>query len=105
MAEREKVGIELDAELQAWRRAHPHATFAEMEAGVRELLNRIRPQLIAELTGGLPEPVRRCPECGESMQSRGRHRRLLLCEDGEAIQLDRPYFVCPACTTGLFPPG
>ena len=98
------------AALEAWRQAHPHATWSEIETAVDAQLGPLRAQLLGETAmasdattlGGAP---RVCPECGEQVHGAGRRRRRLRSEQGEAIELERTYARCPACGTGLFPPG
>jgi YgiT-type zinc finger domain-containing protein len=97
--------------LRDWRAAHPRATFAEIEAVVDERLNGMRARMLedlalasaaAEEAGGLPGP---CPECGQPLQRRGTQTRTLTVQGDQPVHLRRPYAVCPACGTGLFPPG
>lgn len=98
-----QVPIDLQTELDAWRRVHPQATFAEMEEGVAAILNRARVVMLEQLaarTAGIPT---RCPTCGRSMVSRGERIRALQTEGGEVVR--RPYYTCPECQTALFPPG
>ena len=99
-----QVPIDLQSELDTWRRAHPQATFAEMEDGVAAILNRARVMMLEQLaqrTAGIPT---RCPTCGRSMVSRGERTRDLQAEGGETVRLRRPYYTCPDCHTALFPP-
>jgi hypothetical protein len=39
------------------------------------------------------------------MLVRSRPERTVIVQGDEAVRLRRPYVVCPACGTGLFPPG
>lgn len=95
----------LQEQLREWRRAHPNATFAEMEEGVSQMLNALRPQLLAELAeAALTEPPL-CSSCGSRLQRRGTRKRTVITEGDEAVTLDRPYWTCPHCELGLFPPG
>jgi uncharacterized protein with PIN domain len=98
---------EADAALRSWRREHPHASFAEIEAAVEEQLTRVRARALA---GVLAEPARapdplRCAECGQPLESRGHHARAVTVRGDRVVHLRRPYAVCPACGAGLFPPG
>ncbi len=46
-----------------------------------------------------------CPQCGHPLESRGQGTRSLTTYYDQRINLKRSYMVCPACRTGLFPPG
>ena len=100
--------------LWAWRRAHPTATFNEIEDAVDQQFGALRAQVLAELSraaraadvqakqAGAPP---RCPDCGERLIRQGRHHRRVVVQGGHAVDLERDYAVCPACGQGLFPPG
>lgn len=45
-----------------------------------------------------------CPNCGQPMRAKGRKKRYLRTRSGET-RVERPYFHCPACGWGHFPPG
>jgi hypothetical protein len=100
----------VEAEMRAWRRAHPQASFAEIEAAVEERLAAVRARLVAEAAGASAaadaeaQPAC-CPECGAVLQLRGQHTRAVTVRGGEAVRLARHYGVCLACGAGLFPPG
>ena len=97
------------AALDAWRQAHPKATWTEIEAAVDAQLGPLRAQLLAEtamaseaatLSGERPT----CPTCGERLTAAGARRRRLHGEQAVPIDLERTYARCPACGSGLFPP-
>jgi hypothetical protein len=56
-----------------------------------------------EAVAGEAPPV--CAACGSRMQRCGTRVRRLVSRMGQAIALERAYYVCPACGSGLFPPG
>lgn len=98
------------AALDAWRQAHPTATWSEIEAAIDTELGPLRVQLLGDtamasaatdLSGTRPV----CPQCGERLQAAGTRRRRLRGEQDLAVELERTYARCPACGTGLFPPG
>jgi NADH pyrophosphatase NudC (nudix superfamily) len=100
--------------LQDWRAAHPRATFAEIEAAVDERLNRLRARMLEDvaLASRAAQVAERpaaerppCPACGQPLQPRGEHTREVTVQGDQTVQLRRDYGVCPACGTGLFPPG
>ncbi len=97
------------AALDAWRQAHPHATWAEIEAAVDAQLGPLRAQVLGETAMAsdatdLGGPRRVRPECGARLQAAGRRRRRLRSEQDEPIDLERSYARCLRCGTGLFPP-
>lgn len=104
----------MEAALWAWRQAHPTATFNEIEDAVDQQFGALRAQVLADLSlasraadvqakqAGAPP---RCPQCGERLRRQGKQRRQVVVHGGHTVALDREYGVCPACGTGLFPPG
>ena len=104
----------LVAEMEAWRAAHPTATFDEIEVAVNERLDILRARLLQEVAltstaagtagaaaAGYPD----CPDCGTRMARKGIRDRTLTVPGDQAVTLTRRYWVCPVCGTGLFPPG
>lgn len=100
--------------MTAWRKAHPRATWAEIEAAVDEQINQLRAQVLQDLVqmGGdedwrtLPEAQRpRCATCGQPLWARGEQTRWIQTTGGEAVKLTRRYGTCPTCGVGFFPPG
>jgi ribosomal protein S27AE len=97
------------AALDAWRQAHPHATWTEIEAAIDAQLGPLRAQLLSDtamasaatdLSGERP----RCPACGAPLTKAGLRRRTLRGEQEIPLTLDRTYARCPRCGTGVFPP-
>ena len=97
-----------------WRKEHPHATWAEIEAAVDEQINQLRAQLIQDLVqmgesedwSELPQAERpRCATCGKPLWARGEQTRYIQTTGGEAVKLTRTYGTCPTCGGGFFPPG
>jgi hypothetical protein len=97
-----------------WRKEHPKATWAEIEAAVDALMNQVRAQLIQDVVqlgetepwSQQPEEERpKCATCGKSLWARGEQSRFLQTTGGEAIELTRMYGTCPTCGVGFFPPG
>src|SRR5258708_29941637 len=69
-----------------WRKEHPHATWAEIEAAVDEQINQLRAQLIQELVqmggaeGGSQKPAEGRPKGGtggKPLGGRGRQARFI----------------------------
>jgi hypothetical protein len=100
--------------VKEWRLQHPKATLKEIEEAVDAGWARARARIVQDLAlaseatevssdpeGGGPK----CPQCSHSLESRGQHTRSLTTSYNQSISLKRSYGVCPACGTGLFPPG
>lgn len=94
------------AALGAWRVMHPQASFGEMEEAVEAQVQRVRAALLAELTATatVPRPAA-CPRCGGALRGKGEHARTVVLPGNAVVPLRREYLHCPACGTGLFPPG
>ena len=97
-----------------WRKEHPKATWAEIEAAVDEQINQLRAQLLQDIVqmgeseewSDLPKEERpRCATCGKLLSARGKQTRYLQTTGGEAVKLRRTYGTCPSCGVGFFPPG
>jgi predicted RNA-binding Zn-ribbon protein involved in translation (DUF1610 family) len=100
--------------MSQWRKAHPQATWAEIEAAVDEQINQLRAQLLQDLVQmgageewkQLPQAQRpTCATCGQPLSARGEQTRYIQTNGGEAIKLTRSYGTCPTCGVGFFPPG
>jgi predicted RNA-binding Zn-ribbon protein involved in translation (DUF1610 family) len=101
-------------EVKEWRLQNPKATFREIEAAVDGSWARARARLLQEvvLTSEAREVSSdsagggyQCPQCYHPLESRGQRSRDLITHCNQSITLKRSYGVCPACGTGLFPPG
>jgi hypothetical protein len=82
------------AALDAWRKAHPTATWAEIESAVEAQLGPLRAQVLGETAMASDATdlrgVRRgCPECGTRLHAAGVHRRRLRGEQVEPIDVTR----------------
>jgi ribosomal protein S27AE len=98
--------------LAEWRRQHPAATLAEIEEAVDERLTDLRTRLVrdAALASARADPMASgerpsCPECGTPMRLEGVRTRRLRTRHDRDRDLPRTYARCPACGTGVFPPG
>ena len=96
-----------------WRKQHPQATWAQIEAAVDEQINQVRAQLLEDLVqmgesedwSKLPVEARpTCATCGEPLGARGRRTRYIQTTGGQAVKLRRTYGTCPGCGAGFFPP-
>jgi hypothetical protein len=109
---------EMQMRLKQWRREHPQASFDEIEDAVQAEVVRWQAHLVAEVIAAdadTPEdapcapcapcgPCAPCAPCGRRMQRCGRRRRTVLSRLGQPIEVERDYYICPACGTGVFPP-
>src|SRR5437879_1979307 len=96
-----------------WRKEHPQATWAEIEAAVDEQMNQLRAQLIQDLVQmGETEdwsrkPQEERPKCAILSQAAVGAWRADPASSrttgGEAVKLTRTYGACPACGVGFFP--
>ncbi len=58
--------------------------------------------LVDEESGQQADQV--CPQCGAKMQYKGLKGRDLVTDTGE-VRMERAYYYCQSCRTGVFPPG
>ncbi len=96
-------------ELEAWRDAHPDATYDEIEQEVRRLRPGLMGTFIELLINGRTTGARveapRCPECGSEMAFEGYRTWRVRGLEGETA-LERAYYRCLRCKgQGFFPPG
>jgi ribosomal protein S27AE len=97
---------------RAWREQHPTATLTEIEDELDRRWYGLRARVVedaalrsaaAELGRTTARPA--CPTCGEPMQADGREVRRLTTTGDKVLTLVRAHARCPACGSGLFPPG
>src|SRR2546421_6840154 len=93
-----------------WRKEHPQATWAEIEAEVDEQINQLRAQLIQDLVqmgqsedwSQKPEQERpRCASCGKPLWARGEQTRWIQTTGGEAVKPPRTSGTRPAFRAGV----
>lgn len=94
----------MEADLHAWRRAHPRATWTEIETELDRRLDALRAAVLGEVVADTADAPSACPHCGTRLQRRGDQPRTVLTDGGAAVSLTRSYQTCPACGAGLFPP-
>ena len=102
------------SDIREWREGHPKATLTEIEEAIDWLWAKARSRFIQDVAlssdaksisheSGDGCPV--CTRCGGQLESRGEKVRKLSTNYDQRIELKRGYGVCPACKTGIFPPG
>jgi len=103
----EREAARARAAVAAWRVAHPQATLRQIEVEVDRRLAAARARLIAAVAqaGPVEEEPPPCPACGTPMTWDGERTRRLTTTHDQPVELTRRYARCPACGTGLFPPG
>ncbi|HEY6409027.1 MAG TPA: hypothetical protein VIY29_16320 [Ktedonobacteraceae bacterium] len=84
--------------LTQWRKEHPKATWAEIEAAIDEQITQVRAQLIQDVVqmeeseewSEMPEEERpKCATCGKPLWARGKQTRWVQTKGGEAVKLTR----------------
>lgn len=92
--------------LSNWHATHPDASFLEMEEAVEAQLHHLRASLLSEqLDETIVHTSPLCRDCGAAMEPRTQSDRRIVLGGDEVVEVQRPYSVCPACGSGLFPPG
>lgn len=116
MSQREKAKAGLQQamgqmydELWHWREKHPEATFDEMAAQVTPRRRAVMAELLRVLAGqhgtGQEAAGQVCPGCGGQMEYKGEPKREVEHYLEGETELNRAYYYCPQCKSGLFPPG
>jgi RNase P subunit RPR2 len=106
-------GAAILTDIKEWRRAHPKATFVEIEDEIHRRMMELEAQVLQDAaqeslsrewgqTPGQSVPV--CPACAVPLQARGQHRRTLQGNGGQSVTLSRTYGTCPSCQKSFFPP-
>jgi len=109
-----KKSEEILSDIKEWRRAHPKATFVEIEDEVHRRMLELEAQVLqdaAQDSGSrewgresIQEPPS-CPKCGVSLHARGKQKRTLQGNGGQSVTLNRTYGTCPKCGESFFPSG
>jgi hypothetical protein len=92
---------------EALASANKPLSLSEIEDIALQVRERIGEAVTQELVAkqaplAVPGPV--CEGCGREMHYKGRKKRRLVTRSGE-VDWERPYYYCPTCRRGLFPPG
>jgi YgiT-type zinc finger domain-containing protein len=101
---------EILAGMKEWRKAHPKATFVEIEAEMEARIKGLREQVLGEIiemsaATEAEGQILHCPACGAAMERRGKRDRRLQGAGGSEVEIERVYLECPACGAGFFPSG
>lgn len=107
---RMKAKAEAEIEkLFAAKKAPEEITLSEIERAVFQAGEAIKAGLTAGLAAqvGQEEPAvpgLACPTCGQEMHYKGMKSKQVVTETG-TVTLERAYYYCETCRSGLFPPG
>jgi hypothetical protein len=105
-AEFVQAATEMYERLQAWRSQNLDASFDEIAEQVtpqrRELMGVLLKQLAEKADEQVHAP--QCESCGREMVYKGTPTRGVVHSEGES-GLERAYYHCADCESGLFPPG
>jgi YgiT-type zinc finger domain-containing protein len=95
--------------LNKWREKHPRATMREIEEEIDRRMTEMRARLIADtvMRSASTETAKRkkemCPKCGGEAKKKGKKKRKLETNGGQAIEFEREYVTCQSCGHGFFP--
>lgn len=84
-------------------------TLSDIEQAVFQAGEAIKQDLTAglveQVSEEIPEaPGPTCSECGEEMHYKGQRPKYIVTETG-AVTVERAYYYCDTCRSGIFPPG
>jgi hypothetical protein len=95
-------------ELLDWHQETEEPNLSQVEQKVLELRQRLSEQMavtvIAHQAAVRPVPGPRCKGCGQEMGYKDMKEKTVTSWVG-ALTLERGYYYCDWCRTGLFPPG
>ena len=78
-------------------------TLTDIEEVIGELETDFRQRVLKEVIGEQEDVSRCCPDCGGNLRHKGKRRKRVVTLRGEA-DMERIYYQCEACGTGIFPP-
>jgi hypothetical protein len=102
------------SDVKEWRKAHPKATFVEIEDEVHRRMMQLEAQLLQDAaqesssqTWGKEtgETAPRCPTCQMPLQARGQHARTLQGNGGESVTRLSHLWNLPELWGEFFPPS
>jgi hypothetical protein len=95
-------------ELVAWTADTPAPTLTQIEDIVLKLRQRLSERMalaVIETQAAVrPVPGPSCPTCGHEMHYKDRKANTVESRVG-CLPLERGYYYCQPCKSGLFPPG
>lgn len=100
------------SDVKEWRKAHPKATFVEIEDEVHRRMVQLEAHLLQDAAQEsssrewgkeTDRDAPNCPNCQAPLQARGKRSRTLQGNGGESVTLTRTYGTCPKCGESFFP--
>ena len=95
-------------DLLDWHETTERPNLSQVEEKVLELRQRLSEEMavtvIEHQAAVRPVPGPRCGCCGQEMRYKGMKEKTVTSWVG-ALRLERGYYYCDRCRTGLFPPG
>ncbi len=94
-------------ELMAWNKETQKPNLRQVEEIILKLRQKMSEQMAQKVIEGqesvhpVPGPV--CDGCGKEMNYKGHKKKTITSWVGE-VALERSYYYCNQCRTGLFPP-
>jgi hypothetical protein len=112
---KEEMKIELMKEAEAvidelldWHMETEKPTLSQVEGKVLEIRERLSKQMAGTVLENQnavrPVPGPSCAGCGTEMRYKGLKKNTVISWVGE-LEMERGYYYCAQCRTGLFPPG
>ena len=103
-----KAAEETVEQLLDWHEATTAPDLTQIEAVVLRLRQALSEKLsetvIAHQAAVRPVPGPVCEACGQEMRYKGQYDKTVSSWVGE-LKLERGYYYCDRCRSGLFPPG
>lgn len=78
-------------------------TLSAIEAVIGKGERDFQQAALEEIIAMQKATAKTCPLCGEVLRNKGKQRRQVVSKRGETV-LERPYYECPTCRRGYFPP-
>ena len=109
---REEIKAELMSQFEQWvEKALESGESPLSLTEIEDLSIEVKQQVGEKLLQGLAEQqleqdaveIPSCPTCGKRMHPKGSKGRYLRTRTGE-VRVEREYYYCRACQSGLFPP-
>jgi hypothetical protein len=103
-----KAADEMITALLEWDEQHAAPNLTAIETAVLALRQRLGQEMVAVVVAGqeAQQPVAhpQCEQCGAEMRYKGQKGRAVESLVG-GLTVERGYYYCACCKSGLFPPG